>query len=82
MSQVIPFEQKKGGAFCPADGPELMDFLRKDLYGVDLVALANRVGVSPSALYSIRAGRTKWPRHTTLFCLVTALGYQIYIRRV
>jgi hypothetical protein len=59
----------------------LMDALRKDLYERDLVALANYVGVSASALYAIRAGRTKWPRHATLLTLIHVLKYELWLRK-
>jgi hypothetical protein len=36
--------------------------------------LAADVGVSPSTVNNIRTGKTRWPRQTTLFPLLDALG--------
>lgn len=63
------------------DRGALMEVLRRDLYSWDLVALANRVGVSKSALYAIRSGRTRWPRQETLLTLVHVLGYELWLER-
>lgn len=63
------------------DRAALMDVLRRDLYNQDLETLSIRIGVSASCLYSIRSGRTKWPRHTTLLTLIHVLGYELWLVR-
>lgn len=60
---------------------ELVEALRKDLYGVDVEMIANRVGLSKSAIYAIRSGRTKWPRETTMLTLAHILGYSLWLMR-
>lgn len=39
--------------------------------------LAAGIGVHPSTIGNINSGKTKWPRPTTLFPLIGALGYTL-----
>lgn len=60
--------------------PEAQDFLREarlEVYRRDAHKLARSVGVTTSTIYAFRSGRTVWPRHTTLFPLLEALGYEL-----
>jgi hypothetical protein len=63
------------------DRDKLMDQIRKDLYGVDIEMISTRVGVGKSTIYSIRSGRTKWPRDTTLLVLIYVLGYNLWLEK-
>ena len=62
-------------------GPQFLEELRKHLEGADYFLLAKKVGLHPTTIRSISNGRTKWPRETTLFCIVHALGLQIKLER-
>jgi DNA-binding XRE family transcriptional regulator len=61
---------------------EAMNLLRLDMHNMDAGLLATRIGVSVSCIYAIRSGRTKWPRHETMFAICRVLGWQIIMRRV
>jgi transcriptional regulator with XRE-family HTH domain len=39
--------------------------------------IAESCGVSPTTINSLMTGRTRWPRPTTLFPLLEALGLEI-----
>jgi transcriptional regulator with XRE-family HTH domain len=43
--------------------------------------LASAANVSPSTINNIASGKTRWPRQTTLFPLLAALGYQLRIEK-
>lgn len=78
---VVPFPGATGKSVRADDRETLMGLVQRDLWSWDLEMLANRIGVSKSALYAIRAGRTKWPRHGTLFALIHVLGYELWLVR-
>lgn len=63
------------------DRDKPMDQIRKDLYDLNIERIANRVGVGKSTIYSIRSGRTKWPRDTTLLVLIHVLGYSLWLEK-
>ena len=58
----------------------VMNIIRTEIYASDIELLAVRVGVSKSCLFSIRSGRTKWPRHATFFALIDALDLELYLK--
>lgn len=61
---------------------DAMTVIRNAIYEHgDPELLANRVGVSASCIFAIRAGRTKWPRPHTFFGLLSALDLEMIIRR-
>jgi DNA-binding transcriptional regulator YdaS (Cro superfamily) len=62
-------------------GAQLLDGVREQLVGEDKVKLANRVGLHPSTISRIANGKTRWPRETTLFCVVASLGLQIRLEK-
>lgn len=81
MSNVVKLEDQRKPSYTRIkNGEAAMTELRKRMYGEDLHTMANYVGVSVSCLYAIRAGRTKWPRETTIFCLMEALDLEMYFR--
>jgi hypothetical protein len=43
--------------------------------------IALKTGVSPTTVGNIVSGKTRWPRQTTLFPLLSTLGYQLTIVR-
>lgn len=58
---------------------EVMGRLQQLLHGQDLTLIANRTGLSKSALYRIRAGKTKWAKDTTFFCLIHFFGLRMML---
>lgn len=65
------------------DHEQVMDILVQTIAQSDIPIghLAIRAGVSKSAIHGITSGRTKWPRHTTLFSLMDVLGLQLTITK-
>jgi hypothetical protein len=59
---------------------DAMNFVRDRIYLWDIKALASECGVTTSCLYSIRAGRTEWPRGKTLFRLLEALDLELWLK--
>lgn len=57
-------------------GEQIIEALQEEMHisGMDIKELAAKVGVSTSTLYNLRQGTTRWPRPTTLFPLMAALG--------
>lgn len=62
-------------------GSELMGIVRDAMSGEDVRQMARLTQVSPTALYAIRRGKTKWPRDYTLFALGVALDLEIQVKR-
>lgn len=61
---------------------DAMTVIRNAIYEHgDAELLANRIGVSVSCIFAIRAGRTKWPRSHTFFGLLAVLDLEMIIRR-
>lgn len=64
--------------------PEARDFLyeaRMEAHRHHPKTLADRAGISVQTVYAFRSGRTIWPRYTTLFPLLEALGYELRLVR-
>lgn len=60
---------------------EVMDRVRWALYDYgDLERLARLTGKTPSCLYALRRGATRWPRWDTLFALLPHLGLELVIQ--
>ena len=62
-------------------GADLMAVVRDAMHTESVRSLARDAGVSPSALYAIRRGKTRWPRDYTLFALTTLTGIRIHVTR-
>lgn len=62
-------------------GSQMMEAVRAALDGEPVYTLAKRIGVSNSAIYAIRRGKTKWPRDYTLFALTLDLGLEVTVTR-
>ena len=59
---------------------EARDFLREarlEAYNYAPKELAKMVGVSVSTIYTFRSGKVSWPRGSTLFPILEALGYEL-----
>lgn len=59
-----------------------MNTLRTEMYGHDIEHMAAVVDVSVACLYSIRSGRTKWPRPKTFFGLINYLNLEMHLVKV
>lgn len=59
----------------------VLDAVREAIFldGRTHKAIAIATGVSPSTVNNIARGQTTWPRHTTLFPLMRALGMRMDI---
>ncbi len=58
---------------------ELLIPVRRKLYAYDPKDIARRVGVSRSTVEAFRSGRTVWPRPSTLFGILEAMGYRLVL---
>lgn len=61
----------------------LIDALREEIFrdGRPYKIIAEKVGVGKSTINNIASGKTRWPRDTTLFPLLGALGLRIHLER-
>lgn len=60
----------------------MLEELRQQIFidGRPYKQIAADVGVSCSTIRNIAGGNTRWPRHTTLFPLISALGLTLELR--
>lgn len=72
---VIPFKRPRNYTTAEA----VLDSVREGIFmdGRPYNKIADASGVSPSTIYNIANGHTTWPRHTTLFPLMLALGIRM-----
>lgn len=87
MGKIIRLHHEKAPArhrrtFTSAEA--LMDEVREMIHrdGRTQKQIALRAKVSESTINNIGSGKTRWPRQTTLFPLLTALGYELFVRKV
>lgn len=61
---------------------ELINSVREAIFAshIPYKALAIRTGVNHGTIARIASGYTKWPRPTTLFPLLDALGLELILR--
>lgn len=59
----------------------VLDSVREAIYvdGRPYRQIAVEAGVSLSTIHNIGTGKTTWPRHTTLFPLMAALGIRMEV---
>lgn len=59
----------------------VLDSVREAIYvdGRTYKEIGNATGVSLSTIHNIATGKTTWPRHTTLFPLMAALGIRMEV---
>lgn len=79
MNNVIQLTRKKPRNFTKAE--EVLEEIRERIHmdGRPYKQIALSTGVSPSTVGNIATGHTTWPRHTTLFPLMQALGMKMQI---
>ena len=73
MTNVIKIEKRGNTITSYSVDEQVMNELRLRMYQHEAKDLAALMRVTPSCIYSIKSGRTKWPRGRTLFALLTAL---------
>lgn len=76
MTNVIALKKTKKGYRLPED---VMNALRLKMYTWNAQDLAEATGLSVACIYSIKSGRTVWPRGTTLFAILAALDIEILL---
>ena len=59
---------------------QAMNVLRLHMHSIRATDLAKEVGVSPACIYSIKSGRTKWPRPKTFFALLDQFGLEMHLK--
>ena len=81
MSNVVRIPVHKPRTFTSAE--RLIEEVRKDIFasGEKYRVLAGQVGVSASTINNLASGKTRWPRPTTLFPLLGALGLELKLTK-
>jgi hypothetical protein len=78
-AQVITMAPKprKPRTFTSAEA--VLDEVRERIFmcGKTYTQLAVMAGVSPTTIHNIAVGKTTWPRHTTIFPLMKAVGMRM-----
>ena len=77
MGRVIQLRRPR--TFTSAE--EVLDSIREAIFmdGRTYEAIAAASNVSKSTINNIATGRTRWPRHTTLFPVMQSLGMTMTI---
>jgi transcriptional regulator with XRE-family HTH domain len=73
-AKVIPLWRPRTFTSAEAMLDEVRVLIHQD--GRTQKRIADAVGVSQVTVGNIASGKTKWPRHTTLFPLMAVLGYK------
>jgi DNA-binding phage protein len=79
MAKPVPLWRPKTFTSAEAMLEEVRGLIRADSSTIKVIAA--QTGVAPGTIYNIVSGKTKWPRPTTTFPLLDALGYQLSIQR-
>lgn len=58
---------------------EIMQEIRDHLNQKEPKVVAAYTGLSRSCIYALRNGKTKWPRGTTVDCVLDACGLKIML---
>jgi DNA-binding phage protein len=80
MADIVPIKPAwKPRTFTSAEA--MLDEVRAIIHADQrsVKEIAHDVGVSTTTIYNIRIGHTRWPRQTTLFPLLKAMGKRISI---
>jgi transcriptional regulator with XRE-family HTH domain len=74
MSNVVRMQLRRPKTFTAAE--QIIEALQEEIHisGKTYTQLAALTGVCPTTINNIASGKTRWPRPTTLFPLMTALG--------
>ena len=59
----------------------IMEAIRDELQSSDITLISNYTGLSKSCIYNIKKAKTKWPRGSTLDCLLDSLGMEFILIR-
>lgn len=73
MAKVIQLRRNVRGYIT---SEEVMNDIRLKLYPYEVKEVAEACGLSTATIYSIRSGRTKWPRPNTLFAILAFLDIE------
>jgi transcriptional regulator with XRE-family HTH domain len=75
MTNVVRLPRPR--SFTSAE--RLIEEVRSDIFasGEKYKDLAQKVGVSPTTIHNLASGKTRWPRPTTLFPMLHALGLEM-----
>ena len=79
MARPVPLWKPKTFTSAEAMLEEVRGLIRADSSTIKVIAA--QTGVATTTIYNIAGGKTRWPRHTTLFPLLDTLGYRISIQR-
>jgi len=73
---ILPTPPRKR-SFTSAEA--MIEEVRNEIFrdGETRKAIALRTGVATSTINNIATGKTRWPRHTTLFPLLNALNMEL-----
>jgi hypothetical protein len=73
-AEIIHFESRHPRVFTEHE--RFIDALRMELLTSKMTytLIASKAGVGHTTVGNIASGKTRWPRHTTLFPLLKALG--------
>jgi transcriptional regulator with XRE-family HTH domain len=77
LSNIVRMPSHRPRSFTSAE--RMIEEVRKDIFasGEKYKNLAEKVGVSASTINNLASGKTRWPRPTTLFPLLNALGLEL-----
>jgi len=77
MGKVIQLRRRQPRVFTKQE--QFIDSLREAILtsGLTYTILATRAGVSVTTIQRLASGYTRWPRHTTLFPLLQAVGKRL-----
>lgn len=78
-TNVVELAVRRPKSFTSAE--KMLDEVRELIFkdGRPYRTIAEKVGVGHSTINAIASGKTRWPRHTTLFPLMAALGYRMQL---
>lgn len=78
-SNIISLRRRKPRTYTSAE--EVLDAVRERIFvdGRTYRAIAHASNLSPTTIANIAYGYTTWPRHTTLFPIMLALGMKMKV---
>lgn len=75
MSNVVALKARTPKQYLISD--DVMFQIRMKMHHWRAADLAEAAGVCEGTIYGIRCGRTRWPRGSTLFPIIEALGMEV-----
>lgn len=78
-STITPFRPRPRN-FTSAEA--MLERVREEIFrdGRAFAIIAAETRVASSTIANIASGKTRWPRHSTLFPLIAALGLELSLR--